>query len=107
MYVTRLQPPPVILRLYNFAHSVVVFCHSLGSARHSTAKGSIFISMEDETDIANVIVTSHRSTAGTESWTRSRFLLAKGPLQNQDNIIQPRPNRTCWTKYLCTAKTSL
>lgn len=55
--------------------------------RPGTAMGFIFLSMEDETGITNVIVTPdvyerHRSTV-----IHSKFIRADGPLQNQDGII--------------------
>jgi error-prone DNA polymerase len=55
--------------------------------RPGTAKGFIFISMEDETGIANVIVTPDLYERDRLVVTRSRFLLVEGPLQNQDNVI--------------------
>ncbi|MGB0125361.1 MAG: OB-fold nucleic acid binding domain-containing protein [Silvibacterium sp.] len=55
--------------------------------RPGTAKGFIFISMEDETGIANVIVTPDLYDQDRLVVTRSKFLLVEGPLQNQDNVI--------------------
>jgi error-prone DNA polymerase len=55
--------------------------------RPGTAKGFIFISMEDETGIANVIVAPDLYERERVVVTRSRFLLAEGPLQNQDGVI--------------------
>jgi error-prone DNA polymerase len=55
--------------------------------RPGTAKGFIFISMEDETGIANVIVTPDLYERDRLVVTRSRFLLVEGQLQNQDNVI--------------------
>jgi error-prone DNA polymerase len=55
--------------------------------RPGTAKGFIFISMEDETGIANVIVTPDLYERDRLVVTRSRFLLVQGPLQNQDGVI--------------------
>ena len=61
--------------------------------RPGTAKGFVFLSMEDETGIANVIVTpdlyeEHRLTV-----VRSKFLLAEGVLQNQDGVIHIKATR--------------
>lgn len=55
--------------------------------RPGTAKGFVFISVEDETGVANAIVTPdlferHRLLIGEES-----FLLIEGVLQNVDNVI--------------------
>jgi error-prone DNA polymerase len=61
--------------------------------RPGTAKGFIFISMEDETGIANVIVTPDLYERDRMVVTRSRFLLVEGPLQNQDNVIHVKATR--------------
>jgi len=61
--------------------------------RPGTAKGFIFISMEDETGIANVIVTPDLYERNMVTVTRSRFLLVEGPLQNQDNVIHVKAMR--------------
>jgi error-prone DNA polymerase len=55
--------------------------------RPGTAKGFIFLSMEDETGIGNVIVTPDLYERQRLIVTRSRFLLVKGILQNQDGVI--------------------
>jgi len=55
--------------------------------RPGTAKGFIFISIEDETGIANVIVTPDLYERDRLVVTRNRFLLVQGPLQNQDGVI--------------------
>lgn len=61
--------------------------------RPGTAKGFIFISMEDETGIANVIVTPDLYDRDRLVVTRSKFLLVEGPLQNQDNVIHVKAIR--------------
>jgi error-prone DNA polymerase len=61
--------------------------------RPGTAKGFIFISMEDETGIANVIVTPDLYERDRLVVTRSRFLLVEGPLQNEDNVIHVKATR--------------
>ncbi|MEO8726449.1 MAG: error-prone DNA polymerase [Acidobacteriaceae bacterium] len=55
--------------------------------RPGTAKGFIFLSMEDETGIANVIVTPDLYEREHLLVTRSKFLLVEGPLQNQDGVV--------------------
>jgi error-prone DNA polymerase len=55
--------------------------------RPGTAKGFIFLSMEDETGIANVIVTPDLYERERLVVTRSKFLLVEGPLQNHDGVI--------------------
>ena len=61
--------------------------------RPGTAKGFIFISMEDETGIANVIVTPDLYERDRLVVTRSKFLLVEGALQNQDNVIHVKATR--------------
>lgn len=61
--------------------------------RPGTAHGFIFISMEDETGIANVIVTPDLYERDRLVVTRSRFLLAEGVLQNQDGVIHVKASR--------------
>jgi error-prone DNA polymerase len=61
--------------------------------RPGTAKGFVFLSMEDETGIANVIVTTDIYERNQVVVTRSRFLLVEGPLQNQDNVIHVKAVR--------------
>jgi error-prone DNA polymerase len=61
--------------------------------RPGTAKGFIFRSIEDETGIANVVISpslyeNHRLVV-----TRSRFLLAEGMLQNLDDVIHVRATK--------------
>ncbi len=61
--------------------------------RPGTAKGFVFLSMEDETGIANIIVTPQMYEKNQVVVTRSRFLLVEGPLQNQDNVIHVKAAR--------------
>ncbi len=61
--------------------------------RPGTAHGFIFISMEDETGIANVIVTPDLYERDRLIVTRSKFILAEGPLQNQDGVIHVKATR--------------
>jgi error-prone DNA polymerase len=61
--------------------------------RPGTAKGFIFLSMEDETGIANVIVTPDLYERERMTVVRSKFLLAEGVLQNQDGVIHVKAKR--------------
>ena len=61
--------------------------------RPGTAKGFIFLSMEDETGIANVIVTPDLYEKQKLVVTRSKFLMAEGTLQNQDGVIHVKAVR--------------
>ena len=61
--------------------------------RPGTAKGFIFLSMEDETGIANVIITPDLYDRDRLLVVRSKFLIVEGPLQNQDNVIHVKAVR--------------
>jgi DNA polymerase III alpha subunit len=61
--------------------------------RPGTAKGFLFLSMEDETGIANVIVTPDVFDKNRMPLVNQPFLLIEGPLQNQDNVIHVRARR--------------
>jgi error-prone DNA polymerase len=61
--------------------------------RPGTAKGFIFLSMEDETGIANVIITPDLYERQRLLVTRSKFLMAEGLLQNQDGVIHVKAMR--------------
>jgi len=61
--------------------------------RPGTAKGFLFLSLEDESGIANAIVTPDVYERNRILLTRGRFLLIEGPLQNQDNVISVKARR--------------
>src|SRR5262249_4023088 len=54
--------------------------------RPGTAKGFIFLSLEDETGIANVIVTPDLYERERLQVTTSKFLAVEGKLQNVDGV---------------------
>jgi error-prone DNA polymerase len=58
--------------------------------------GFIFLSMEDETGIANVIVTPDLYERERLVITRSKFIVAEGPLQNNDGVTHVKATRL-WT----------
>ena len=55
--------------------------------RPGTAKGFVFLSLEDETGIANIIITPDVFERERMGVTRSRFLQIAGPVQNQDGVV--------------------
>jgi len=55
--------------------------------RPGTAKGFVFLSLEDETGISNVIITPGTFEQDRATITRNRFLHIEGMLQNQDGVI--------------------
>jgi error-prone DNA polymerase len=61
--------------------------------RPGTAKGFVFLSLEDETGIANIIVTPDIFENNRIVTTRSRFLQIEGKLQNQDGVIHVKAQR--------------
>lgn len=61
--------------------------------RPGTAMGFIFLSMEDETGILNVIVTPALYEANRTIVTRSKFILAEGRVQNQEGVIHVKADR--------------
>jgi error-prone DNA polymerase len=58
--------------------------------RPGTAKGFVFLSLEDETGIANAIVTPDIFDANKLAIVRSPYLIVDGVLQNQQNVISVR-----------------
>ena len=55
--------------------------------RPGTALGFIFLSMEDETGISNVIIHPDLYERERVAVTRGRFLLVEGKLQNEDGVV--------------------
>jgi error-prone DNA polymerase len=55
--------------------------------RPGTAKGFVFLSLEDETGIANAIVTPQLFEREYLTVVREPFLIVEGRLQNQQNAI--------------------
>ena len=61
--------------------------------RPGTAKGFVFLSLEDETGIANVIVTPQLFEQNRLALVDYPFLLIEGILQHQDNVISVKAKR--------------
>ena len=61
--------------------------------RPGTALGFIFLSIEDETGIANVIIHPELYESERVIVTRAKFLRVTGRLQNQDGVIHVRASR--------------
>jgi error-prone DNA polymerase len=55
--------------------------------RPGTAKGFVFLSLEDETGISNAIITPDLFAQNRFTITGGKFLLIEGRLQNIDNVI--------------------
>jgi error-prone DNA polymerase len=87
-----------ILSAEDLSHTTAnSFVHIAGCViarqRPGTAKGFVFLSLEDETGIANVIITPDTFERERIVVTRSRFLMIEGPLQNQDGVIHVKAHR--------------
>jgi len=61
--------------------------------RPGTAKGFVFLSLEDETGIANVIVTPQLFEKNRLALVDYPFLLIEGALQHQDNVVSVKARR--------------
>src|SRR6058998_1531048 len=61
--------------------------------RPGTAKGFVFLSLEDETGIANVIVTPQRFARHRLTLVTEPFLLVEGIVQQQDGVVSVRATR--------------
>ena len=74
-------------RLVRIAGSVIV------RQRPGTAKGFVFLSMEDETGVMNAIVTPDTYNRYRLVVVGEPFLLIDGVLQNQDGVISVKAGR--------------
>ena len=61
--------------------------------RPGTAKGFVFLSLEDETGISNAIITPQIFRQDHVVIVHQQFLLIEGRLQNQDNVISVKAER--------------
>ncbi|MGA8502438.1 MAG: OB-fold nucleic acid binding domain-containing protein, partial [Candidatus Sulfotelmatobacter sp.] len=61
--------------------------------RPGTAKGFVFLSLEDETGVANAIITPDLFHRNRLLLTSERFLAIEGILQNLDNVISVKAER--------------
>jgi error-prone DNA polymerase len=61
--------------------------------RPGTAKGFVFISLEDETGISNAIVTPQLFERNHVVIVHQQFLMIEGELQNQDGVISVKAQR--------------
>jgi error-prone DNA polymerase len=61
--------------------------------RPGTAKGFVFLTLEDETGVSNVIITPQLFDRYRLVLVDHPFLLIEGILQNQDNVISVKARR--------------
>jgi len=61
--------------------------------RPGTAKGFVFLSLEDETGISNIIVNPDLYESYRRVINSNKFLRVEGVLQNQDHVISVKASR--------------
>jgi error-prone DNA polymerase len=61
--------------------------------RPGTAKGFVFMSVSDETDIFNVIVSKEFFERNRGAISNAKFISIEGPLQNEDGTIHVKASR--------------
>src|SRR6201991_3084554 len=61
--------------------------------RPGTAKGFMFLTLEDETGVSNVIVTPQLFDKYRSALVDHPFILVEGTLQNQDNVVSVKAGR--------------
>jgi len=67
--------------------------------RPGTAKGFVFLSLEDETGIANIIVTRDVFGVYKRTIVDEPYLLVEGVLQNQDGAVSIKADRVDSLRY--------
>lgn len=81
-----------LTRMPNGTHVRVAGC-VIARQRPGTAKGFVFLSLEDETGIANAIITPQIYEQNHLTIIHQQFLLIDGRLQNQDNVVSVKAER--------------
>ena len=61
--------------------------------RPGTAKGFLFISLEDETGISNIVVLPKMFERNRLTITQEKFLMITGTLQNLENVIHVKADK--------------
>lgn len=61
--------------------------------RPGTAKGFVFLTLEDETGVSNIIITPQLFDRTRLTVVNNPFLLIEGVLQNQDNVVSVKARR--------------
>ena len=74
--------------------------------RPGTAKGFVFLSLEDETGIANIIIAPPLFEKEHTTVVRRSFLIVRGTLQNQDGVISVKAGRIESFAFLQTKMSS-
>jgi error-prone DNA polymerase len=87
-----IQPAIALPRLPNGMWVKTAGC-VITRQRPGTAHGFVFLSLEDETGIANAIVTPDLFESNRMAVVGERFLLVEGVLQNVDNVVSVKAER--------------
>jgi error-prone DNA polymerase len=74
-------------------HTVRIAGWVIVRQRPGTAKGFMFLTLEDETGVSNVIVTPQLFDRNRLVLVDQPFLLIEGALQNQDNVVSVKAKR--------------
>jgi error-prone DNA polymerase len=82
----RVKAANELLNIHNNANVSVAGC-VIARQRPGTAQGFIFLSLEDETGISNIIIDPDLYTKYTLTVLHERFVLVKGVLQNQEGVV--------------------
>jgi error-prone DNA polymerase len=61
--------------------------------RPGTAKGFVFLTLEDETGVTNIIITPQLFDKNRLTLVDHPFLLIEGTLQNQDRVVSVKARR--------------
>ncbi|NLT68346.1 MAG: error-prone DNA polymerase [Acidobacteria bacterium] len=77
----------VDLKSFRNGENVRVAGHVIARQRPGTAKGFVFISLEDETGISNIIITPSLFDRHRSELINNRWLLVDGIVQNADRVI--------------------
>ena len=74
--------------------------------RPGTAKGFVFLSLEDETGISNAIISPDVMEQNRILIQSEKFLLLEGVLQNQEGVISVKVNRLAPMREIYAAETA-
>ncbi|HET9698018.1 MAG TPA: error-prone DNA polymerase, partial [Terriglobales bacterium] len=86
------RPAMVLPKMRNGVRVKTAGC-VIARQRPGTAHGFVFLSLEDETGIANAIVTPDLFEKNRLLLVSERFLLVEGILQNVDNVVSVKADR--------------
>jgi error-prone DNA polymerase len=96
-YRSRLEKMKVMsaerLRAIENGRQVRIAGCVIARQRPGTAKGFVFLSIEDETGISNAIISPDLYEQNRRVVSTERFLIVEGKLQNLDNVIHVRAQR--------------